>query len=228
MTKQHKFNPHHSAVSRSLTLEKKTILTAIKGRKVLVLLDEQNLTITARKHGFVLQYNLLAKHIRKAAKAAELHIFIATDRDDENNRQEFENSGYSVQVKTIRHKRLPNGGRCSDSNIDNLFSYCAGSYVSKIKWEVIVLGSGDYGLSGEIAQLIRGQHRRSSVQIMTLSLPGSTAQDLDAHKNPNITANLEIGLDILQPLSHSSRQFPARALGSRRVFRSNSFVNRNF
>jgi hypothetical protein len=41
-----------------------------------------------------------------------------------------------VQVRTIRHKGLPNGGRCSDSNIDNLFSCCAGSCVSKIRWEV--------------------------------------------------------------------------------------------
>jgi hypothetical protein len=85
MAKQHKFNrlnPHHSAVSRFLTLEKKTVLTAIKGRKVLVLLDEQNLSITARNHGFILQYALLAKHVRKTAREAELYIFIAADRDD--------------------------------------------------------------------------------------------------------------------------------------------------
>jgi hypothetical protein len=82
MAKQHKFNklnPHHSLFLLSLTLEKKTILTAIKGRKALVLLDEQNLSITARNHGFVLQYDLLARHTRKAARAAKLHIFIAAE-----------------------------------------------------------------------------------------------------------------------------------------------------
>ncbi len=231
MERQNKFNKsttYSPAVCRSLSLEKETTLSAIKDHKVLALLDEQNLTITARNLGFVLQYDLLAKQIRRAAKAVELHIFIAADHNDEKVRQEFENSGYSVHVKTIRRKRLPNGGRCSDSNIDNLFSFCAGSYVSEIKWEVIVLGSGDYGLSGEIAQAIRDQHRKSPVQIMTLSLPSSTAQDLDAYKNPNVTANLEIGLDLLKPLSRLIHQFPARALGSRRMFRSGRFVNRNF
>ena len=223
-----KSNTHSSAASCPLALEKRTVLAAIKDRKVLVLLDEQNLSITARNCGFELQYNLLAKRIRRAARAAELYIFIAADSDDHEDRKYFEKAGYIVHVKTIRHKRLPNGGRCCDSNIDNLFSFCAGSYINKTAWEVIVLGSGDYGLSGEIAQAIRDQRIESSMQIMTLSLPGSTAQALDAHKNPNVTANLEIGLDLLKPLSRSIRQFPARALGSRRTFRSGRFVNHNF
>ena len=198
-------------------LESTTDLAAIKGRRVLVLLDEQNLTITAQNLGYVLQYNLLAERIHAAADSAELHIFVAANPDDHDTKQRFENLGYMVHTKTIRRWHLPDGGQRCNCNVDNLFAFWAGLLAVKNSHDVIVLASGDYGLAGELAEVICEQHGNEPMQIMTLSLPGSTAHALDAHKNQNITANLEIGLDLLKPLSSSVRQFPARALGSYRT-----------
>ena len=42
------------------------------------------------------------------------------------------------------------------------------------------------------------------------------------------TQNLEIGLDLLEPLAHSVHQFPPRTLGGYRKFRSGNPVNPNF
>lgn len=206
-------------------LEGTTDLAAIGGRQVLALLDEQNLSITAYNLGYVLQYNLMAEQIHAVADSAELHIFTATERHDRTTKQRFEKFGYILHTKTVRYTCLPDGGQRFDCNVDNLFAFWAGLLVTKNFHEVLVLASGDYGLAGELSEAIGNQHPNESIQIMTLSLPGSTAQDLDAHKNQNIAANLEIGLDLLKQLGPSDHQSPARALSSYRMFRSDSFTN---
>lgn len=209
-------------------LERKTDLTAIKNRQVLTLLDEQNLSISAQNLGYMLQYNLLAERIHAAADSAELHIFIASDPHDSTVKQRFEKLGYIVHAKTIRCIHLCDGGHRYDCNVDNLFAFWAGLLTVKKSCDVIVLASGDYGLAGELAEAICDQHPNEPIQIMTLSLPGSTAEALDANKNKNIAANLEMGLDLLKPLPSSVRQFPARALSSFRAFRSGNFSNPSF
>lgn len=204
-------------------LERGTDLTAISGRRLLVLLDEQNLSITAKKQGFRLQYDLLARRLRTVAETAELHIFTAVEPWYEAaTRQQFKESRYLVHLKTIRDRRR------HDSNIDNLFAFWAGMSALRAEPEILVLGSGDYGLSGELAKEIYEQRRNKAMSIMTLSLPGSTSQDLDAETNPNITANLEIGMDLLKPLANRKRTSAAVTVSSFRWFRFESFVNHIF
>lgn len=184
-------------------LEEATDLSAIEDRRVLALLDEQNLSISARQLGHRLNYRLLAERLRSVAAAADLHLF--TDLR-ENGRwfvQRLKRQGYTVHLKTIRHIRLADGGWRRDSNIDNLFAFWTGLFAAKAAYDVIVLGSGDYGLAGELAKAIGGVAAVKRPTVMTLSLPGSTAQALDARKNGHIKANLAIGLDVLKPLSYS-------------------------
>ena len=181
----------------SFTLEDATDLSALKDRRVLVLLDEQNLSIGAERFGYDLRYDLLAERIQSVAHTSELHLFTAAKQTRVQLARQFQRLGYLVHVKDIRHIRLPNGRLRTDSNVDNLFSFWAGLLAPEAA-DTILLGSGDYGLAGELAAAIR--QRRESLTVMTLSLPGSTAQDLDARLNPSIAANLEIGLDLLRPV----------------------------
>jgi hypothetical protein len=182
-------------------LEKTTDLAKIRERKVVFLLDEQNLSITARKLGYTVKYGQLARHIRENTKKAELRIFIAADRSNQADARRLKRLGYKVHVKTIRHKHLPNGDQRRDCNVDNIFAFWAGYCTQRNGHDVFVLGSGDYGLSGELSQTMRSLLGKRTAEIMTLSLPGSTAQDLDASRNKSISANLEIGLDLLSPLA---------------------------
>jgi hypothetical protein len=178
--------------------------------------DEQNLSIGARDLGYELQHDLLANRLGTAARSAELHLFTAADLDTEVESR-FKNMPYIVHTKAIRRTRLDDGRYRSDCNIDNLFSFWVGVLAVKTTFNVIVFGSGDYGLAGELSKEIRSLRRKRSVQIMTLSLPGSTAQDLDSDENPDITANLEIGLDLLKPIAASFRRVTgARGAGCHR------------
>jgi hypothetical protein len=223
-SRNNKSNAHPSAAADYAALERTTDLAAIKGRKTLVLLDEQNLSITARNLGYKLQYEQLAERIRETVESAELHIFVAADPADVRTAKEFAELGYVTHVKAIRHKFFPGRRQC-DCNVDNLFAFWTGQLTVGNKWDVIVLASGDYGLSGELSEAICRQHVNRPLQLTTLSLPGSTSQDLDARINPNITANLEIGLDLLKPLRLSTRRLPAAVSGSYRKLRFISHVS---
>jgi hypothetical protein len=194
----------------SRLLERNTDLSAIRGKRALVLLDEQNLTISAQDLGYRLDYGRLANEIRSVARAADLHLFTAVKQDDDPEVLDFERLGYSVHAKTIRRIPLPGGRYRSDANIDNLFAFWTGLFAVKTGCcQVLVLGSGDYGLAGELAQAVKGQSRRRLPHVMTLSLPGSTSQDLDARTNPHIKANLEIGLDLMGPISDAAHRLGA-------------------
>ena len=186
-------------LNHRVILEKCTRLNNVQNKRILVLVDEQNLSIAANKLGFRLQYDLLSAKLKEIAKRVRLHIFIASEIPDTKYKERFEAIGYKTHVKIIRYIPI-NGGRFrTDSNIDNLFAFWAGIFCKRNSYDVLILASGDFGLSGELASAFRQQKTGKPVQIMTLSLPGSTAQDLDARINPDITANLEIGLDVLQP-----------------------------
>lgn len=219
-----KSNPYSLSTNGCLSLENTTDLTAIGNRKVLVLLDEQNLSITAKKLGFRLRYDLLTKRIRREAGSAKLHIFVASEPRGNGIIGQFKKVGYVVHVKTIRRKLLPNGRLTCDSNVDNLFAFWAGVYISRATFDVVVLGSGDYGVAGELSEAIN-RYRRKPIEILTLSLPTSTSEDLDARINPNITANLEIGLDLLKPSVHTRCQLAAAAASSFGKFRFGNFIN---
>jgi hypothetical protein len=187
-------------------------------------MDEQNLSISAEELGFKLNYGLLAERIHATSGGAELHIFAAAHSHDQSVSKRFQRLSYQPHIKTIRHIQRLGGREYLDCNIDNLFAFWAGSLTAKTACEVLLLASGDYGLSGELATAIRQQHSRT-VSIMTLSLPGSTAFDLDARTNPDIAANLEIGLDLLKPNGYSKRQLPAGYAGYNGRFSFNSLTD---
>lgn len=180
-------------------LEELTDLSALQNRRALVLLDQQNLSIGAQQLGYGLDYRLLGKRLRSNAAAVDLHLFIAVERRSRWVVRRYQRQGYVVHTKTARHVPLPNGRWRHDCNIDNLFAFWAGLFVVPVAREVVVLGSGDYGLAGEIAQAIANVTAGGRPEVMTLSLPGSTARDLKAGRNPHIAANLEIGRDVLRP-----------------------------
>lgn len=212
--------PHHVKTLRNgcycesgLVLEKTTKLSPVVDRRVLALLDEQNLSVSARYLGYRLDYGLLVERMRSASERIRPHIFTAAQPGDDHKARQLSEFGYIVHVKTVRRTQLRGGHIRRDSDIDNLFSFWAGKCASRNGFDAIVLGSGDYGLSGELAQAIAERRGPGLVRIVTLSLPGSTSRGLDARKNPHIASNMEIGLDVLKPLN-SSRLFCPGAPGS--------------
>lgn len=178
-------------------LEGTTDLSAIQGNRALVLLDEQNLTIGARRLDRKLNYRLLAERLRLTAKVVDLHLFTDIMNKENWYVQRFKRQGYKVHLKAVRYILLADGSLQRDTNVDNLFAFWTGFFV-KSPYDVIVLGSGDFGLAGELAKAISGVAAVKRPTVMTLSLPGSTARALDVRRNGHIKANMKIGLDMLK------------------------------
>ena len=218
MIRQNEFSTFpRGASTGQIALEPTSDLDAISGQKILVLLDEQNLSGGASNLGCELDFGQLAVKIRSVAHAVDLHLFIAAERHDRNKPHQFEKKGYRVHVKTIRRIPVNNGHVRCDGNIDNHFAFWAGIFASRVRRRIIILGSGDFGLAGDLAEQISKARGLTKPEIMTLSLPGSTAQGNDARKNPFITANLEIGMDVLRRQRHSGYVHAAGAPGSYRA-----------
>ena len=79
-------------------------------------------------------------------------------------------------MKAVRYAWRPGNGRRRDAHIDNVFTFWTGVLTVTSRYDAVVLGSGDYGLSGELAQAIAGRPSQRRKQVMTLSLPGSTSR----------------------------------------------------
>jgi hypothetical protein len=192
----------HPAIVRnpSWRLELHTDLSALHGLRALVLVDEQNLSISAQHLGYRLNYRRLARNLQDSTTSASLHVFIAAPEENHWSVKQLGHFGYVVHVKTIRRIPRAGGQIRRDTNIDNLFAFWLGRFVAAAAYEAVVLATGDFGLSGELAPVIHRLVPSATLPVMTLSLPGSTAQDLDARRNRHIAANLEVGLDLLKPL----------------------------
>jgi hypothetical protein len=170
-------------------------LDRLEGRRILALLDVENLTISTRQAGFELIYAKLADRLKSASKAACLHAVLSVDPNDTCDREHMEQSGFNIHTRII--KRLPDGRKWA--NADNLFAFKAGTLVTRSTAEMIILGSGDGLLCDDLAKLIKTLPGKR--EVMTLSVAGSTNSVLNARFNPAITENIEVGRDILVPVA---------------------------
>ena len=158
--------------------------------------DVENLTISARGLGYELNYSGLAQRLASATRMLQLHATLSIEPGDTIDTRHMTQSGYAVHTRFI--ERLADGSKVANS--DNVFAFQAGLLVSRAQADVVILGSGD---------AIRALPAKRSV--WTLSVPGSTSARLDCRRNRSIAANIEIGSDVLVPLSmHTCRNSPHR------------------
>jgi uncharacterized LabA/DUF88 family protein len=162
-------------------------LDQLHGRRILTLIDVENVTISCRNLGFEVNYSRLADLFARVACSLSLHAVLSVDAGDRLDRAHMENAGFHVHTRLIRY--LP-GGR-KTANADNLFAFKAGAIVSRSRADVVVLGTGD----GQCIKALPG-----SRQVLTLSVAGSTSSFLNARTHSSIAANIEIGKDLLAPL----------------------------
>ena len=170
-------------------------LDRLEGRRILALLDVENLTISTRQAGFELIYAKLADRLKSASRAACLHAVLSVDPNDTCDREHMEQSGFTVHTRNIQ--RLP-GGR-KTANADNLFAFKAGVLVTRSKANLVVLGSGDGQLCDDIAQFIGTLPGKR--EVLTLSVAGATSSLLNARTNSAIAENIEVGCDVLTPMA---------------------------
>jgi hypothetical protein len=175
-------------------------LTGLQGRSALAIFDVENLTISARKLGFELDYPALARRMAISSRAVQLHAALSVEPGDTVDSAHMLESGFTVHTRVI--ERLRDGSKAANS--DNVFAFQAGLLVSRSRADVVILGSGDGQLICDLANSIRNLPTPRSV--WTLSIPGATSTRLDCRRNRSIETNVEVGLDVLVNLAEAQRR----------------------
>jgi len=168
-------------------------LDRLSGRRVLALLDTENLTISCRNLGYELNYAKLGVLLAHATCSLYLHAVLSVENGDLLDRTHMESAGFQVHTRLIRY--LPGGRKAA--NADNLFAFKAGALITRSTAEVVLLGSGDGQLCDDVVQCVKALPGER--QVMTLSVAGATSSLLNARTHGLISANIEIGLDLLAP-----------------------------
>jgi len=169
-------------------------LDYLRGKRVIVLVDTQNLTASADKFGRKFSYRRLAELLRLNTANNALHAFFSATGNNGYRAEYFEERGYIPHAYPIHHVATCRGTE-RRSNIDLLFAAIGGAAVSRSHADVVLLCSGDGQLVCDMALAISmfPKHRG----VATLSFAGATSNTLDAKKNTLIDANIEVGRDLL-------------------------------
>ncbi len=170
-------------------------LSVLRERKILILADVENLIYSARDLGCAISFQQLSGLLRANARAVSLHAFFSRQNAVDSRIEDFRKIGWTVHTREIQNVQTHRGTERL-ANCDNLLLFTAGSLISRSNADTVALASGDGDL---VCSLIEGlKNLPKPRDVVTLSLAGSTSWRLDAARNRDIRANIEIGLDCLK------------------------------
>lgn len=169
----------------------------VRGQKLLVLADTQNIEYSARRLGFKASWKLLGRWIEKYSASVCLHAFLSIGKRNSSRARYFMKRGWTPHIKEKKIIKSYRGVR-NDSNVDNLMLFWGGLLASRTPNKTILLLSGDGELVWDMAQAIKALPKRR--RVLTMSLAGSTSWRLNSRNNSIIDGNLEIGRDCLRSM----------------------------
>lgn len=171
-------------------------LSILRNKRVLVIIDSQNLEYSARDLGCKVSYRNLGKVLDRASSRCSRHVIFSKNAGPTRRTGYYVERGWkpTARLTTTAHTRR---GLVRKSNIDFLLAFEAGR-LAEGRWDIVLIGSGDGDLVEDVAAGILG--KGSINQVATLSLAGSTASRLNAAYSPLISANIQLGLDCLRPM----------------------------
>lgn len=174
-------------------------LSLLSGARVSVFLDIENLRGGAQDLGYWVSFAALADQLRQACRFVALHAFYSCEPGNDAWTQHMQRCGYRTHprdIETIQTRQ----GELRLANSDSRLLFLAGHLLTDSTADLVLIASGDGDLVCELAAGIQSLPR--PLPVLTLSLPGSTSRRLDVRTNRRLSANLELGADVL--ISHSS------------------------
>ena len=176
-------------------------LDVLRGKRVVVIADIENLSYSAKRlnSGYQISYKMLATLLKVTARSCMLHAFFSAFPGD-RRREYFQARGWTSHVRPIECVADGRGGVKKFANADIAFAVGVG-LLARNGFDAVVLATGDGELAHDTACAINALPKRR--EIFTLSLAGSTSRRLDARRNPYITGNIEVGLDVLKPINRN-------------------------
>ena len=129
-------------------------LDAIRGGRVLVLADAQNLDLSCRDLGYRLSWARLGQRLREAADRAWLHAVFSRSAPDESRRWDyFLERSWQPHAKIARAVNRPGGRVERDSNADFHLAFLAGHLAGRLSVNWVILATGDGTLALDVQRV---------------------------------------------------------------------------
>ncbi|MDR1960451.1 MAG: hypothetical protein LBQ54_15685 [Planctomycetaceae bacterium] len=200
----------HAQSGQIYEIADKTDASFLRRKRSLVVIDGENLHYAAKRN-FVgkssrVDFDKTAKMLQNACTIADMYVCASgtSERDIVGGTY---NKPWNVIVNPLdtsdllkRKRELEELGNkvTSDSNADPMIFYTVGRLLPLKRYQVLVIGSGDGDLGCWLAKIVKRQFG-NTIEVVTMSLAGSHSPRLFTDQNPNISANIEIGCDLLVP-----------------------------
>jgi len=166
---------------------------------VLVVADIENWAYGARDLGFEIDFAALGRLIKAKFKRASLHAFFSAAYGDDIIANRLAEFGWAPHPRAII-ERPAQFGIARSANADLAIAFGAAKLLGHQRADAVLLGTGDGVLALDCARAIRANFKKCGT-VGTVSLAGSTSRLLDARISKEITANVEIGMDAMRPLT---------------------------
>lgn len=171
-----------------------TDLGGFRGKRVLCILDEENIRISLKNLGLALLYGELFAELRGHSRAVWAYAVFSAPPGERGREASLRSMGWRVLAIPQEIVPSPTGPR-KVANADVDLSIEAGSLLTACPAEAFVIGTGDGDLAVALA---RGARRLGWREVFTLSVPGSTSSRLRPGANQLFTGNLLVGLDLVR------------------------------
>jgi hypothetical protein len=177
-------------------------LSALKGRRVLTVLDEDNLRISMQHHHQPLSYRrLLARLHGETTRVFPLAVLTAPE-GDQRREAYLKSRGWNV-LAIPRETVLTTTGPQLKANADFDLAFELGHLVNTGQFDAVLLGTGDGDLAVAIGRGIR--RRCPQLHLFTLSVAGSASGRLRSRSDlfdGNIVVGRDISRDLRSPQCH--------------------------
>lgn len=173
-----------------------TDLSVFGGRRLLCLIDEDNLRVSIRDHERHLSYQILHQRLQRETRSLAAWAIFTRPADDHRRRCYLQMRGWRV-IDIPREIVTTSQGPVKKANADMDLCFAAGYLLQQDHYDAVLIGSGDGDLCIALARGIR--RIRPECAIVTLSVPGSTSRRLTSG-SPLFDATLLIGHDLTRPM----------------------------
>jgi hypothetical protein len=186
--------PRHSCLPQT------TDLSPLKGRRVLTVLDEDNLRISMRQYNLPLSYRRLLGRLHDETQLVFPLAVITAAEGDHRRGTSLANSGWSVIV-VPRETVFTSAGPQLKANADFDLAFELGHLVNPRQFDTVLLGTGDGDLAVAIGRGIR--RNCPHLHLFTLSVPGSASARLRTRADL-FDGNILVGRDLIHTARHQN------------------------
>ena len=178
-------------------LRDQTDLSPLRGARVAMVADDDNIRISTRRQERRFSYSTLLERVAKESRVTVALAVVTATPGDQGRQHYLETRGWRALVLPRELCAGVNGLRLR-SNADMDLCLEVGCWLAAMSFDVLALVSGDGDLCVSVARA--AARHRPDVRTVTLAVPGSASHQLWTRRDL-FAAHITVGRDLTRPLN---------------------------